>query len=823
MSGYSQPIILNVDDNEIGRYAVTKTLEKAGFRVIETATGKDAIKRAPQCELVVLDVNLPDISGFEVCRRLKSDPTTSRIPVLHLSATYLDTDSAEQGLEGGAEAYLTHPVEPRVLIAYVKALLRTHSLENELVKFNRDLKAITACHNALLRARDDLELASEVCRILVEIGRYQMVWVGYAEQNEKTNLRPVACSGQDEGFLESVGMVWSESELAFEPTGAAIRTGKPNQIRNISDGLLLERWRAEAIRRGYESSLAIPLISEGAPFGAVTFYSGIPDDFSEERINFLKQFADDLSYGIANIRIRENNKKAQESVRESEEKYRLLFSKESDAVILTDAESLEILDVNEAAENIYGFAKEELLGVKISERWANRENSMAGSGAVTESGNMQIIEELHKKKNGTVFPVETSVGHFTWKGRTVTCQIIRDVTERKRAIEEREQLKWQLFQSQKMEALGTLVGGIAHDLNNMLQVILGYSQVLLSNKTEEDPDYDDLQRIIHCAEQQADLVSSLLMYAKKAPTRKIPVKLNAQVEKMSDMLFRTFPRMIEIDLYLAPDLHSIIADPSQINQLVMNLAINAKEAIRDHGHLRIETKNVDLGHDETKSYPGVTPGHYVMLSISDTGDGMNEQTLTRMFEPFFSTKQRGTDRGTGMGLAVVKGITEEHKGCITCESEPGKGTLFKLFFPASQLVEKLDLPSRESTTKAMTGTVLLVDDEPMLIDLGKRALASSGYSVISASNGIEAIDIFKIRKDEISLVVLDLIMPQMSGVECLKKLLEIDPSARIILVTGFYVEENLLEELSPYIKGIVRKPYKMAELNETVHHALSSM
>lgn len=815
------PVILNVDDDEIGRYATTKILKKAGFRVIESATGFDAIRLAIDSELVVLDVNLPDISGFEVCRRIKTDPTTSHIPVLHLSATYQDTDSTEQGLDGGAEAYLTHPVEPRVLIAYVKALLRAHSLETELVKSNRALMAITACHKAMLRSRDDLELTSDVCKTLVEIGRYGMVWVGYAEENESKTIRPVAFSGQEEGFFDKARLVWSAGANSCEPTGTAIRTGKPAQIQFDSDTPDNEPTKVEAIRRGYRAALAIPLMYHEKPFGAVTFYTEGIDDFSQKRIVFLSQLADDLSYGITNIRIREIKKSAEEAVRESAEKYRLLFSKESDAVILIDSDTLEVMDANEAAEKIYGYTRAELLGASVSKFYVDPANAADGPGLFNEAGNAAIVEGLHRKKDGTIFPVEISSGHFTWKGKTIICEIIRDVTERQKAALEKDELKRQLFQSQKLEALGTLVGGIAHDLNNMLQVILGYSQIMLSGKSVHDPNYEDLQRIVHSAEQQAELVKSLLMYARKAPTNKVPVELNAQIDQMADMLFRSFPKMIDIDLDLHPSLYTVIADPSQINQVIMNLAINAKEAMQDHGRLGIETRNVTLEADCAGSLDNGKPGKYVMLSVSDTGKGMDDQTLSKMFDPFFSTKQRGSERGTGMGLCVVKGITEEHGGHISCESKPGKGTTFRIFFPAYNLVSKSDSLSEEAPEERGTGTILLIDDEPALIDLGKRVLNNAGYSMISAGDGIEGIELFKTRRNEISLVILDLIMPKMSGVECLRELLKMDPSVKVIIVTGISIEDSMMEELSPYICGIVKKPYKMSELSTAVHKVLN--
>ncbi len=256
-----------------------------------------------------------------------------------------------------------------------------------------------------------------------------------------------------------------------------------------------------------------------------------------------------------------------------------------------------------------------------------------------------------------------------------------DVTERRQAEEESEKLRLQLIQSQKMEALGTLVGGIAHDFNNMLQIILGYSQLLLQDKKEGDSGYKDIQTIIETVKGGADLVKKLLAFGQQSPIFPINLDLNHLIRELIPLISRILPQFVQIDVNLTDGPVKINADPNQIDQVIMNLAINASEAMPKGGTLKVATKTMALEDEHCRLYPGVKPGKYVVLSLSDTGRGMDKETLARVFEPFFSTKQRGSTRGTGLGLSVVQGIVEKHGGYVTCKSEPGKGSEFRIYFP----------------------------------------------------------------------------------------------------------------------------------------------
>jgi PAS domain S-box-containing protein len=395
-----------------------------------------------------------------------------------------------------------------------------------------------------------------------------------------------------------------------------------------------------------------------------------------------------------------------------------------------------------------------------------------------------------------------------------------DVSERRKAEEESDRLKALLFQSQKLEALGTLVGGIAHDFNNMLQVILGYSQLLLEDKKEGDLGYKDLQTIIQAGKGGADLVNKLLAFGQQSPIFPVDLDINYQIRGLIPLIFRTLPEIVKIDVDLTQEPTTIFADPNQIDQVVMNLAINASEAMPNGGQVKLATTTVTLNDEYCRSHSGVKPGKYVMLSLSDTGRGMDKEMLAKIFEPFFSTKQRGSTRGTGLGLSVVQGIVEKQGGHVTCESEPGKGSEFRIYFPAIESGSTTQEKTSSSAQSAGTETILVVEDTPSVAELERQILENAGYTVITANNGHEALEIYQTRRGEISLVILDLIMLEMSGKDCLMELVKIDPSVKVLIASGFSPSDELHKEINPLVKGFVHKPFGLIQLLDEVVSAL---
>ena len=395
-----------------------------------------------------------------------------------------------------------------------------------------------------------------------------------------------------------------------------------------------------------------------------------------------------------------------------------------------------------------------------------------------------------------------------------------DITKRKADEQEREYLRVQLAQSQKMEAIGTLAGGIAHDFNNLLTVILGFSELLLIGKDERDPSYADLQKIRGAARSGADLVRSILAFSRKSEISPRPINLNHEIETIKTLLRRTVPKMIDISLVLSPDLAKVNADPTQIEQILMNLAVNAKDAMPDGGKFSVGTANATLDDEYCATHVGAKPGDYAPLTVSDSGHGMDRETLQHIFEPFYTTKEIG--RGTGLGLAMVYGIVQQNQGYITCDSEPGVGTTFKIYLPVIPMEAELEIRSEMPAVAPGTETILMVDDEELVRDLGKRILDRSGYTVVTAVNGKDALDMYKEKGDKISLVILDLVMPQMGGKECAQELLKLNPQAKVLVASGYASGGTRSDASQLGARGFVRKPYNIKQLLQSVRDILDS-
>jgi two-component system, cell cycle sensor histidine kinase and response regulator CckA len=519
-------------------------------------------------------------------------------------------------------------------------------------------------------------------------------------------------------------------------------------------------------------------------------------------------------------------KRAEEALRASEEKYRAVFDNAGIGIDLLDRDG-RILQVNQSLLDMLGYSEEELHQLTFldithpEEREISKRNLEALMTGEIES---YRLEKRYLRKDRSILWADLTTSAIRGPNgeHSGTVAVISDVTDRKKARQEREQLGNQLAQAQKMEAIGTLTGGIAHDFNNLLTIILGYSEMLLLDRDEKDPAYDDLQKIMQSARNGAEMVQRLLVFSRRAETNPVPLDLNRQVRNTEPLLSHTLPKMIRIEMRLDDDLGLVRADPAQMDQIVMNLAINAKEAMPDGGILTLETTNVTLKSEFCARHPGVAPGDYVLLSISDTGQGMGKEIQDRMFDPFFTVKGWDSRKGTGLGLPVVLGIVQHHGGCIECLSEVGKGTTFNIYLPKFTAEPLSDQADSRDVSALGTETILLVDDEDLVRELGERILTKSGYRVLMARNGREALDIYKQHQPDIALVILDLIMPEMSGKECLRELVKIDPQVRVIVSSGHSDSEDPHEVPHEFVRASVKKPYLMRQLLETVRSALDA-
>ncbi len=376
------------------------------------------------------------------------------------------------------------------------------------------------------------------------------------------------------------------------------------------------------------------------------------------------------------------------------------------------------------------------------------------------------------------------------------------------------------LQSQKMEAVGNLAGGIAHDFNNVLQAILGHVGLLALDFGEQDPQYSRLRQIESSAERASDLIRQLLTFSRKGESQPRPLNLNSEVKEVMKLLTSTIPKMITIELQLDPSLRMIDADPVQVNQVLMNLAVNARDAMHDAGNLVIGTKNVTLDEKDCHTLCGLRPGEHVVLWVTDTGHGMEEDVLDHIFEPFYTTK--GVGEGTGLGLSTVYGIVKSHHGHVVCESEPGRGSTFKVYFPtlgkAGQ--ELCEEKGEDSVVMRGTETILLADDEAGVREYCKELLSGYGYTVLTERSGEGALDVFLREKGRIDLVILNVIMAGMGGKRCLDEILKLDPQAKVLMMTGYAFNDRIREALEAGARGVLNKPFRAQDMAKMVRRIL---
>lgn len=506
-------------------------------------------------------------------------------------------------------------------------------------------------------------------------------------------------------------------------------------------------------------------------------------------------------------------KRAEVSLRESEDRMSVII--DSSPVGIAIAQDGKYVYVNPALIKMFGYEnQEEIVGLDVGTLVAPESREAIRQRVADRTAGKAIpphFESVGMTKNGNFFEVEGWGTAIEYPGKRSALAFIIDVSEAR-------SLRAQLIQAQKMEAIGNLAGGIAHDFNNLLTVILGYSELIISQKEEGDRDYEDLTKVIHAAETAAEIVKQILAFSHRTESEPQPINLNEQVEQVRKMLSRLIPKTIEVQINLGPDLPVLYADPSQMVQVLMNLAVNARDAMPQGGRLTIQTQTTFLDDDYCRSHIEASQGPHAVLVVTDTGIGIDKALMDRIFEPFFTTKKPG--EGTGLGLAMVYGIVKGHGGHITCYSEPGTGTTFKIYLPLHHAGTEPDSPISRESSASMAGTILLVDDEEFVRSLAQRILKKSGCKVITADDGREAVEIYRQKKDEISLVILDLIMPKMDGIKCLDEILRIDPAAKVLIASGFSPDMGTKEALEGRAKGFVGKPYNLKQLLAAVRNAV---
>jgi PAS domain S-box-containing protein len=510
---------------------------------------------------------------------------------------------------------------------------------------------------------------------------------------------------------------------------------------------------------------------------------------------------------------------------EAEKERRLLadtIAASLNEIYLFDAETYRFRYANEGALRNLGYSMDQLrqlTPLDIKSELSKPEFEAHVTPLKTGDGSLVVFETTHRRADGTTYPAEIHLQLFRHLDEPVFLAVAIDISERARAREAHAALEAQLLQAQKLESVGRLAGGVAHDFNNLLTVINGYSELLLGKLREDDSLRVYAELVLKAGRQAARLTEQLLAFSRKQVSRAEPLDLSAVVAGSADMFRRLVGEDIELTAILDPSAGVVMADSAQIQQVLMNLIVNARDAMPKGGKLIIETAAVYLGEEYAAQHSEVTPGHYVMLAVTDTGAGMDESVRQRIFEPFFTTKEKGS--GTGLGLPMVYGIVRQNRGWIWVYSEPGKGTTFKIYLPRVDTPAEAELPAPRYDSPRGAATILVVEDQTEVRKLTREILASHGYRVLEADRADEALRIAARHEGPIHLMMTDVVMPGMNGRELAERMNELRPNTRVLYVSGY--TENVIVHRGVLEPGVwyLPKPFQPHELLEIVGRLLS--
>ncbi|HEX7117537.1 MAG TPA: PAS domain S-box protein [Longimicrobiales bacterium] len=519
-------------------------------------------------------------------------------------------------------------------------------------------------------------------------------------------------------------------------------------------------------------------------------------------------------------------RRAEDALRQSEERYRTIFEYAGDGILITDHDG-DLVQVNERACRLTGFDRDELLRMNIADlvagdRAQNLEDYRQLVRDIGDGGHFTAADRFMRRKDGSSFQFDVNAVALE---SGLIMAVVRDISERARAEEERRRLEEQLRQAQKMEAVGRLAGGIAHDFNNLLTAIQGHAEVLLDGTDPEDAVRQGLDQIRRAAERAAILTHQLLAFSRRQVLQPRIIDLNRAVRDVESMLVRVIGEDIELVTGLDPGIGPVRADPGQIEQVIMNLVMNARDAMPTGGRITIETMNATLTADDVQHHDyAVQPGDYVLLTVTDTGEGMSEDVQAHIFEPFFTTKELG--KGTGLGLSTVYGIVKQSGGYIWVRSEVGAGTCFRVYLPRAGACEALDAAvddGRDEPSDALpsgTETVLLVEDEEAVRSLVRKILEQRGYCVLEARSGSEALALSAKHPGPIDLLLTDVVMPEMSGRELAERLLPDRPGTRVLFISGYTEDAVVRHGIQNTRISFLEKPFSPGALARKVREVL---
>ncbi len=629
----------------------------------------------------------------------------------------------------------------------------------------------------------------------------------HLEDDEADAALIAACLEQGDILCELVRV---DTREAFE---AEVQRGGYDAI--FSDYKLPGYGGAAALEfaRAHRPDVPFILISGtlGEEAAVRSLLGGATDYVLKERLSRLVPALHRALREAENARAR---RAAEEALQRSEQRYRRLFEASKDGILLLDAATGTILDANPSLLELLGRPRDALLGKTPIELGISGDE-VTEEALRARSPDMQARYPNLRLRNGArLVSVELVASEYDVDAQRVIQLNLRDITERRRLEDE-------LRQAQRLEAVGRLAGGVAHDFNNLLSVINNYCELVIATLPPDHPSREDLTEVHKAGVRGAALTRQLLAFSRKQLLNPVVCSVNTIIAGLERMLRRLIGEDIEMCLHLAPDLGSVRADPGQLEQVLMNLVVNSRDAMERGGALVIETTNAEIAPDDARRRAGVEPGAYVCMRVTDTGCGMDAATMTRIFEPFFTTK--APNKGTGLGLSMVYGIVQQSGGRIDVESEPGCGTTFRIYLPRqSAPMSVVATGTSARPVQHASGTVLFVEDDPAVRRLVHRILNAVGYTVLVASTGAEAIALAaRLRDAPIDLLLTDVVLPGLDGGELAHALMTDRPSLKVLYITGYAGEAELRHRQANLDAAVIQKPFTVPQLLERVRAALS--
>ncbi len=700
--------------------------------------------------------------------------------------------------------------QPRYFVSQIEDITERKEAERKLERTNRLYAVLSRCGAAIIRARSEDELFREVCSVAVESGGFSIAWFGTVDP-ATMRIVPVAKAGAAADYFDSV-TISVDGPLSMGPTGVCFREARPVTSADFATDPAMEPWRKETAQYGLRSAISIPVLCRGQMVNAFGLLSSEPGFFREEETALVTEIGASISFALDRMALDRERLQAEGDLKENRERLELVLEAAGEAYWDWKMDENQWY-TSPRFHTMLGFDPGEIEpGLNATLEMTHPDDRpvvlRSLAGALYEGKDALSVEFRMRHKNGTYRWV---LGRSKVVARDAAGNVARAVGTRV-DITEHKQLAERFLQAQKMESIGRLAGGVAHDFNNLLTVINGYASLLRSKVPAEGRLADGLKSIGDAGERAAALTRQLLAFSRKQVPRPEPVNLSKLIRGMERIIHRLLGEGIELHLSLAPDLSAIRADPTQIEQVVMNLAVNARDAVDHGGSVTIETAQIDLQGDRQ--------GPHVRLTIADNGSGMSAEVMPHIFEPFYTTKEQG--HGTGLGLSTVYGIVEDSRGFIQVDSELGKGSSFQVYFPAiAELAvgnqpDEILLPGLDNNE-----TVLVVEDQLEVRHFTTSVLESYGYRVLEASNGEEALEVAAAHAGPIEVAVTDVIMPGISSRELTGRLLAARPDIKILYVSGYPANTSVERDLMRPGASYLAKPYSPEVLVSKLRELLS--